>query len=275
VTGLILPAAAPALIACVCLVESNVQSRQLLHLHRMTMVTQAIQQQANARGDDLRALEVVLRPRNELDWRMFEDLSRFGLLERDDVSACAWAPRVSLRHRAQYETFVEVSAYRSFRITEWAGQGRLRDAVPREEHFPVHFVSPAEPAGLPLGIDLASDPEVEAVMERARDQNTVGALLTSKWLRNGGETPTVLVMVPVYRPRAPLDSVQARRVALEGFLLASVLVAPEVGAAITPSTLGEVQASLTNNPLPRAPRPFSPLDMSGPWLSSRYSTTTK
>jgi hypothetical protein len=111
---------------------------------RLVGIGTALQQQTAARGEDLRALEVLLRPRNELDWRMFEDLSRFGLLERDDVSACAWAPRVPLRHRAQYETFVEVSAYRSFRITEWDANGRQRDATPREEHFPLHFVSPAE-----------------------------------------------------------------------------------------------------------------------------------
>lgn len=264
--AVLLAAAAPALVACVWFVESNVQSRQLQHRHRVSMVTEAIQQQTSARGDDLRALEMMLRPRNELDWRMFDDLSRFGLLERDDVSACAWAPRVPLRHRAQYETFVEASAYRSFRITERDETGRLRDAAPREEHFPLHFVAPAESSGLPLGIDVASDPEIEAAMERARDENAVGALLASSWARDNADTATVLVMIPVYRPHAPLDSVQARRVALEGFLLASVLVAPEVGAAITAGNLGELQANLLN-PTQRPPRPFSPLDTSGPFAS--------
>jgi CHASE1-domain containing sensor protein len=263
-------ALAPAVIACLCLVESRVESRQLVRAHRIAEVTRALQQQAAARGEDLRALEMLLRPRNELDWRMFDGLARFGLLERDDVAACAWAPRVPSRHRAQYETFVEVSAYRSFRISEWDGNGRLRDAGPRDELFPLHFVSPSESGALSLGIDIASDPEVEAAMERARDEDAVAALLTSAWGREGGEA-AMLVVIPVYRSRARLDSVQARRVALEGFLMASLFLSPEVGAAVAQSDLGELQAGLVS-PI-RGSRPFSALDATGQWLSQ--STTTK
>jgi CHASE1-domain containing sensor protein len=274
VTTILLGALAPALIAGVCLVESSVESRQIMHSHRVATVTRVLQQQAAARGDDLRALEMLLRPRNELDWRMFDDLARFGVLERDDVAACAWIPRVPARHRAQYETFVEVSAYRSFRISERDEYGRLRDAGVRDEHYPLHFVSPAESSGLPLGIDTAADPEVEAAMERARDGNTVSALLTNAWGRESGEA-AMLVLLPVYRPYAPLDSVQGRRVALEGFLMASLLLAPEVGAAVKETDLGEVQANLTS--AGRRPRPFSPLDTGGPWLTttSGQSTTMK
>ena len=266
--GLLLGALPPALIVALCLVESHVESRQLRHSNRVATVTQALRQQAMARGEDLRALELLLRPHNELDWRMFDDLARFGVLERDDVAACAWVPRVPARHRAQYETFVEISAYRSFRISERDIDGRLRDAGPREEHFPLHFVSPAESGGLPLGLDAAADPELEAAMDRARDGNSVSVLLTNAWGRESGE-PALLVLLPVYRPYAPLDSLQGRRVALEGFLMASLLLAPEVGAAMKDSDLGELQANLTSPG--RRPRPFSPLDTSGPWLTSTSS----
>lgn len=272
VTTVLFTALAPALITGVCLLETKVESRQLVHTHKVARVTKALKQQSTARGEDLRALEMLLRPRNELDWRMFDDLAHFGLLERDDVAACAWVPRVPARHRVQYETFVEVSAYRSFRISEWDGHGRLRDAAPRDEHYPLHFISPAESSGLPLGLDVASDPEVEAAMERARDENAPAALLTSAWGRESGEA-AMLVLYPVYRPQARLDSVQARRVALEGYLMASLFLAPEVGAAVKETDLGELQANLTNPGRPN--RPFSPLDTTGPWLSSRQSTTMK
>lgn len=270
----ILLALTPAMIAALCLVESSVESRQLVHSHRMATVTGILQQQAAARGEDLRGLEMLLRPRNELDWRMFDDLARFGVLDRDDVAACAWIPRVPARHRAEYETFVEVSAYRSFRISERDEDGRLHDAGPRDEHFPLHFVSPAESSGLPLGVDAAADPELEAAMERARDGNSVSVLLTSAWGREVGEA-AMLVLLPVYRQHAPLDSVQGRRVALEGFLMASLLLAPEVGAAVRESDLGELQANLTSPG--RRPRRFSPLDTTGPWLTttSGQSAMTK
>jgi CHASE1-domain containing sensor protein len=269
--GFLLAAAAPALIAWLCLVESGVESRHLVQAHRLATLTKVLRQEAADRGEDLRALELLLRPRNELDWRMFDGLARFGLLDRDDVGACAWAPRVPSRHRAQYESFVEMSAFRSFRISEWDGGGRLRDAAPRDEHYPVHFVAPVESSALPLGLDVASDAEVEVAMERARDGNRVEALLTNNWGREAGE-PAVLVLLPVYRSRAPLDSVQARRVALEGFLLASVLLSPEVATAVAESDLGELQAGLTSAPIHRS-RPFSPLDTTGHWLSSaRFDT---
>jgi CHASE1-domain containing sensor protein len=272
-TTILYAAIAPALITAVCLLESKVESRQLIHTHKVAAATKALKQQATARAEDLRALEMLLRPRSELDWRMFDDLAHFGLLERDDVGACAWVPRVPARHRVQYETFVEVSAYRSFRISEWDGNGRLRDAGPREELFPLHFISPAESSGLPLGLDAAADPEVEAAMERARDENTSAALLTSAWGRESGEA-AMLVVLPVYRPHARLDSVQARRVALEGFLMASLFLAPEVGAAVKETDIGELQAGLTSHGRSHH-RPFSPLDTTGPWLSSRQSTTMK
>jgi hypothetical protein len=109
-------------------------------------------------------------------------------------------------------------------------------------------------------------------MERARDENAPAALLTSAWGRDAGEA-AMLVLLPVYRPQARLDSVQARRVALEGYLMASLFLAPEVGAAVKEADLGEVQANLTSPGRPH--RPFSPLDTTGPWLSSRQSTTMK
>jgi hypothetical protein len=263
--GIILPAAAPALIAGLCLLESGIEARQMGEAHRLTMVSKALRQQAADRGEDLRTLELLVRPRGELDWQMFDGLARFGMLDRDDVGACAWAPRVPARHRAEYESFVEVSAFRSFRISDRDPNGHVRDAVPREEHFPLHFVSPTEANAFPLGVDLASDPAVEAAMERARDENRVGALLTSAWGREVGEE-AVLVLLPVYRARAPLDSVPARRAALEGFLVASVLLSPEVEAAVADTDVGELQASLSG-PL-RPPRPFSPLDTTGQWLSA-------
>jgi CHASE1-domain containing sensor protein len=268
---ILLAVLAPATIAGLCLVESNVESRELMHSHRVATVTRALRQQAAARGEDLQALEMLLRPRNELDWRMFDDLARFGVLERDDVAACAWIPRVPARHRAQYETFVEVSAYRSFRISERDEDGRLHDAAVRDEHFPLHFVSPSESSGMPLGLDAAADPELEAAMERARDENSVSALLTNAWGRESGEA-VMLVLLPVYRPHAPLESVQGRRVALEGYLMASLLLAPEVGAAVRESDLGELQASLTSPG--RRPRPFSPLDTTGPWLTTTSGQST-
>ena len=263
---LVLAVAAPALLAWVCLVESKVESRQELHSHKVAMVTTAIRQQAAARGQDLRGVEMLLRPRDDLDWRMFEGLARFGLLEREDVSVCAWAPRVTARHRAEYEAFVEVSAYRSFRISERDGQGALRDAGSRDEHFPLQFVAPVESASMPLGLDLAAEPALEAAMDRARDENQVEALLTNHWVRDSGEGATVLVLVPVYRSRAPLDTVAARQVALEGFLVATVLPAPEIGAAVAESDLGELQANLAN-PAPRPERRLSPFDTSGAWVS--------
>jgi CHASE1-domain containing sensor protein len=270
---IILPAAAPALIAGLCLVESSLEARQLTQAHRLAAVSKALRQQAADRGEDLRTLELLLRPRGELDWQMFDGLARFGLLDRDDVGACAWAPRVPARHRAEYESFVEVSAFRSFRISERDGSGHMHDAAVRDEHFPLHFVSPTESTVFPLGVDLASDPAVEAAMDRARDENRLGALLTSAWGREAGES-AVLVLMPVYRPRAPLGSVAERRLALEGFLVASVLLSPEVEAAVAESDVAELQASLIS-PL-RPPRPFSPLDTTGQWLSSAdQSTMTK
>jgi CHASE1-domain containing sensor protein len=263
--GIVLPAAVPALIAGLCLLDSTRESRRLVAVHRLAAVTKALRQQAADRGEDLRSLELLLRPRGELDWQMFDGLARFGLLDRDDVGACAWAPRVAGRNRAEYESFVEVSAFRSFRISERDGNGRLHDAGAREEHFPLHFVAPTEANALPLGLDLASDPAVEAAMDRARDENRLGALLTSNWGRDPGES-AVLVLMPVYRPRAKLDSVAARRLALEGFLVASVILSPEVAAAVADSDLGELQASLIDPSRPA--HPFSPLDTSGQWLTS-------
>src|SRR5438045_2927540 len=84
----LLAAATPVMVAGICWMETKVESRQQVHTHKVATVTRALQQQAAARGEDLRALEMLLRPRNELDWRMFDDLAHFGLLERDDVGAC-------------------------------------------------------------------------------------------------------------------------------------------------------------------------------------------
>ena len=93
----------------------------------------------------------------------------------------------------------------------------------RPQYAPLVQLEPAlDPQLRPLGQDLLIDAAYQTTMERARDSGA--AAITgrlSRTLQNGADERVGFAMfMPVYRPGAPTDTVDARRASLIGWVVA-------------------------------------------------------
>ena len=152
----------------------------------------------------IRAAAALLAASNELtpyEFRAF--VAGLNLPERfPGMEAIGFAQRVPARN---------VRAFR--RMAALDGITRLRNwnPEPKSEYYPVVYLEPREyaaRAGVPL--DLSSEPLVGSTMALARDR---GEPIASGQFANDA----FMVLAPVYRLRAPVDTIEDRRAALVGY----------------------------------------------------------
>jgi signal transduction histidine kinase len=107
----------------------------------------------------------------------------------------------------------------------------IRPDGERSEYFPMTFIEPFDEVnGNLLGYDAYSNPEYRAAMDRARDTGQAVATGKVYVLTEAPEgsradlalKPGLVVYLPVYRKSRPIDTVDQRQRALEGFVVASL-----------------------------------------------------
>ena len=107
----------------------------------------------------------------------------------------------------------------------------IRPDGERSEYFPMTFIEPFDEVnGNLLGYDAYSNPEYRAAMDRARDTGQAVATGKVYVLTEAPEgsradlalKPGLVVYLPVYRKSRPVDTVEQRQRALEGFVVASL-----------------------------------------------------
>ncbi len=136
------------------------------------------------------------------------------------IKAMEWVPRVRLEERPSYEESARKDGLQGYRFTELNNQGELVEAGVRDEYFPVFYIAPYAGNEKALGFDVASEKLRREALYRARD--TGKTLTTSRILLVQGkkQLPGMLVIHPVYRPEAAVETETDRRQSLEGFFIA-------------------------------------------------------
>ena len=100
-------------------------------------------------------------------------------------------------------------------ITEMV-DGTMRPAPRRPRYHVVEFVEPMAGNEAAFGVDVSGDAEVTAALARAVDNGRPSATLLLSLFQDRRPQAGLLVMLPVYRPRAALGSAGERRSALIG-----------------------------------------------------------
>ncbi len=105
------------------------------------------------------------------------------------------------------------------RITDLVVPGRFAPAPRRDVYYPVTAAQPDTPENQQLvGLDIGGDRLRGPTARRARDRGT--PQLTPPLELTTTAEPGFIVIAPLYRPSAPIDSIQERRRALVGFVSA-------------------------------------------------------
>jgi GAF domain-containing protein len=102
--------------------------------------------------------------------------------------------------------------------------------------MPVRYIEPQTSNQSALGFDLAADPAQLAAVEQARDSGE--ATLTPKITIGSGQgaEPGFLLLVPVYRRYQPQTTVDQRRAALLGWVIAPIRSKPLLQGILGPGT---------------------------------------
>lgn len=118
---------------------------------------------------------------------------------------------VQHQKKSEYIDDMQRRGYRNFRI---------KPEGDRSEYAPLSLIEPDTGSNLiALGYDLETNPKVRPTIYRARDQGV--ASLTSKLTLvqdEGQDVPAVVMYVPIYDISKPLNTVEARRNAILGWV---------------------------------------------------------
>jgi diguanylate cyclase (GGDEF)-like protein len=137
-----------------------------------------------------------------------------------DKMRVLWSPRVAREDRTIFEFKGQAAGRGGFFIWNWSRSGPRERAQPREEHFPILYLTHAGERVAPqLGMDLKTEPVRSGALDRARDS---GSMATAQDILlhtpDGQERHGFFAALPVYRQGLPHDSLADRRRNLLGIL---------------------------------------------------------
>lgn len=148
-----------------------------------------------------------------------------GMISRHrEIRALEWVPVVPHAQRAERESAWQ-HRYPGFTFSE-ALDGVMVEARPRQTYYPVYFVEPLAGNEQAFGFDLGSEPVRLRTLNEARDQGEMRATAALRLVQDGEVSPSVLVMLPVYRG-AP-GTLSNRRSSLMGYVLGVFQIEPLV-----------------------------------------------
>ncbi len=156
--------------------------------------------------------------------REFTTFSDFLSREHPAILAMSWIPRVTRIDREAHERAAADEGPARYRIKSIAANGSLVPAADANEYFPILFSSKESLDSPIYGLDLNDGGIRQDTLERARDTGRV-ATSPQLILQRGAAFQGVdrdlngfFVVLPVYRPDLPHDTVEDRRRNLMGFV---------------------------------------------------------
>ncbi len=158
------------------------------------------------------------------EWRTFAETMRL----RDDYPGMAglgWIEHVPAWAEAQYLARVRADMAPNFRIHP-TSDGAAIDVLT--------YMEPEVANGAALGLNLAADPRSLEAAERAAATGTPTLSRAMPLIQDEESAPGFLLMQAVYQAGMPLDSAEARRRALRGYVYAPFLARAFV-EGITPN----------------------------------------
>lgn len=129
-----------------------------------------------------------------------------------------WAPRVSHSQREFYERTAQ-KYYPNFKITERNAQGEMVIASAREEYYPAYYNASLKNIRRAYGFDFASESHRREALIRARDTGTMQATSRVKLVVDHLVKHSIIIFYPIYQKGLPIETLEQRRISLQGFLV--------------------------------------------------------
>lgn len=179
-------------------------------------ITHNIQQVVSQDIQHLVAMKALYVASNQVQRNEFRSFTALLLQNISAVQGLSWVPRVPDAQRASYEQAARQSGFPDFKIFERDAAGNRIVAAQRPEYFPVYFIEPYAGNEYVLGFDLASDPARLKALVNARDTGQITVTAPIRLVQETGKQSGILMLAPIYRPGAPINSIESRRTNLLG-----------------------------------------------------------
>jgi len=209
-------------LSVLALTTARTWERQRMHsdFQRDAMeIVLALQKSIDANLEVLKSIGSLYAASDFVRRDEFRTFVRYGMLERPEIQALEWIPRVPASQRAVYEEAARKEAYPHFQIVEGRDQGDIVPAALRAEYFPVYYVEPYQGNEIDLGLDLASNFAHKEAIIRARDTGRTVATGRITVAEESGTQFGIWVFLPIYRNGAANDTLSDRRENLTGLVL--------------------------------------------------------
>lgn len=181
---------------------------------------------------------------------------RSNRTEFPEILAAIYASAVTKETRDAFETSIADEGYPGFHISEWSSDQQQVPAKPRDSYFPVNYIVPfTVNRTTSFGIDLASNPQVQQILDQTRDLGQPLILQNTPFKLSHSESDfTFWIVAPVYNA-GRLQTVADRQSQLQGYLILSIDGETLVQAATARLVQSSVvlQISDTNAPQNSAP----------------------
>lgn len=147
----------------------------------------------------LYGLSAFLRQPHNREYEVFQDYVRGSMERLPEVQALEWIPVVAKHRREDYEHRARLQGLTNYRIMEFDGAGRLREAQPREHYYPVYFAYPKDANVEAIGLDLASQPDRKQAIETSIRSRDIVATSPVRLAQEKVEAVYgILIFAPVY-----------------------------------------------------------------------------
>jgi diguanylate cyclase (GGDEF)-like protein/PAS domain S-box-containing protein len=150
--------------------------------------------------------------------REFANFTDFLLDGRSAILALSWLPRVTREQRSAFELAAVRNGLPGYHITTIEPAGTLAPAGDHDEYFPVLYSSRESPGSRVYGLDLNDGGLRQQTLERARDGDRMATSPAFVLHSGAGDRNGFFVVLPVYAPGRPHETLQDRRSNLTGFV---------------------------------------------------------
>ncbi|HKA19768.1 MAG TPA: CHASE domain-containing protein [Blastocatellia bacterium] len=135
-------------------------------------------------------------------------------------------------------------ALSNFQITEQSPQGQLVRAARRAEYIPVYYLESVRGIGRALGFDAASDPTRREALNRARDTGQPTATDPLTLIQDIKHEGGFVVFLPIYKPGLPHNSLQERRLNLQGYVSGAFRIPDMMNNALKGAKMEDIEIRL-------------------------------
>jgi signal transduction histidine kinase/CheY-like chemotaxis protein/HPt (histidine-containing phosphotransfer) domain-containing protein len=207
------------------------------------MIKHDILEQIRAYTQEVQAVVSFYNSSQDVDKSEFETFVRPAFIRHPGIQSLGWIEYVEGKNETSFVKKAKEEFGANFTIKEQDNKYNFVTSRPRTEYFVAYYRVPELRNINIIGFNLGSEPIRLETLKKARDLGQVVASDQIELLTKKGEAATV-IFAPIYQKNKPITTVEERRQALKGFVVASFLLKDLMSPIVNKWYDGQTELSL-------------------------------